>query len=74
MDDKKNGFSEPGAPVRGWFFLILGSALLLHIIIPSQFVVSLFVLVGAIIMILYGAHIVGLYSVCARLFHKITKS
>jgi putative exporter of polyketide antibiotics len=72
MNEKLSAVSSSGAMLRGIFFLLLGIALLLHILIP-QYLSGLIVFGGAIVMILYGGRLLGLHTMLANLFRKITK-
>lgn len=72
MNERQSTQNDAGTMLRGIFFLLLGIALLLNTLIP-QYLSTLIVFGGAIVMILYGGRILGLHTILANILHKITK-
>lgn len=73
MNERQYGTDNSRATARGLFFLFLGITLLLHTLLPSQYVLGLVVVAGAIVMIIYGGRILGLHTMLANVLRKITK-
>lgn len=73
MNERQFATSDGRTMLRGWFFLLLGIALLLHTLIPSQYLSWLVVFGGAVVMILYGGRILGLHTMLANVLSKVTK-